>query len=162
MAYSNEQWERAKAYYEAGLSLSKIKDKTGIARNTISQRAKKEQWEHSANADYIEAKEVIAVKKGTISEQAVLVLDEVADENIRRKNLVYGNAEKLASKLTTMIDQIDTPNDALTIANANDRLAITMKVADRHAPKIDIQQLQQQNTTGTTTVNIVEDKVVND
>jgi predicted DNA-binding protein YlxM (UPF0122 family) len=32
MAYTKVQWEKAKGYYEAGLSLSKIKDKTSITR----------------------------------------------------------------------------------------------------------------------------------
>jgi len=83
MAFSKEQWEKAKAYYEAGLTLSKIKDKMGIARNTISQRAKREQWEHGEHTDYIEAKEVIAKKKGTKKEQLINVLDEVADEKTK-------------------------------------------------------------------------------
>jgi len=56
------------------------------------------------------------------------------------KRQIYGNAEKLAKKLNTMTDQIDSPNDMKTLADANDRLAITLKVADRHAPKIDITQ----------------------
>ena len=87
MAYSNEQWEKAKTYYAAGLTLSRIKDKTGIARNTISQRAKREQWEHGADTDYIEAKEIIAIKKGTKKEQHISLLDEIADE--RTKNVMF-------------------------------------------------------------------------
>jgi len=138
MAYSNEQWEKAKAYYEAGLSLAKIKDKTGIARNTISQRAKKEQWEHSANTDYIEAKEIIASKKGTISEQSVLILDEVADERIRHKKLIQDNATKLADKLNKLTDEVDNAQDIRHLVEANDKLSITLKVNERHAPKTEI------------------------
>ena len=83
MAYSNIQWEKAKSLYEAGLTLSKIKNKTGIARNTISQRAKREQWEHGVDTDYIAAKEIIAIKKGTKTEQQISTLDEVADEHTK-------------------------------------------------------------------------------
>jgi len=138
MAYSEAQWEKAKSYYEAGLSLAEIKDKIGIARNTISQRAKREQWEHGANTDYIEAKEIIATKKGTISEQSVLVLDEIADERIRHKKLIYDNATKLADKLNIMTDQIDEPQDLKHLVEANDKLSITLKVSDRHAAKTEI------------------------
>lgn len=108
MAYTEEQWTRAKAYYEAGLTLSQIKEKTGIARNTVSQRAKKEHWEHKANADYIEAREVLSTKKGTILEQKgtlfLNTLDEVADDNIRRKNLVFGALELTAKRTAKMLE----------------------------------------------------------
>lgn len=80
MAYTDAQWEKAKAYYEAGMSLSQIKDKTNIARNTISQRAKREQWEHSKNAEYIEAKIKVETKKGTILEQSGTVALNIADD----------------------------------------------------------------------------------
>jgi len=145
MAYSEKQWLDAKGYYEAGLTLSKIKEKTGIARNTISQRAKREQWEHRANADYIEAKEVIATKKGTISEHSLVIADDIAHENIKYKKLINDNATKLAGKLNSMADEISEPQDLKHLVEANDKLAITLKVADRHAPKIDITQNQATN-----------------
>lgn len=44
MAYTESQWEKAKAYYEAGMSLSQIKDKTNISRSKICEKAKKMQW----------------------------------------------------------------------------------------------------------------------
>ena len=79
MAYTESQWEKAKAYYEAGMTLSQIKDKTNIARNTISQRAKREQWEHSKNSEYIEAKIKVECQKGTILEQSGSVALNIAD-----------------------------------------------------------------------------------
>ncbi len=107
MAHSKEVWDKAKAYYEAGLTLSKIKDKVGIARNTISQRAKREQWEHGEHTDYIEAKEVIATKKGTKKEQLVTILDEVADERIRHLTLFQNSAARnqvAANKVLKVIE----------------------------------------------------------
>jgi len=102
MAISEDKWLKARGYYEAGLSLSKIKEKTGIARNTISQKAKKEQWEHSKNVDYIEAKEIVAEKKGTVLDKKEQVFlncaDEVADDKIRRKGLVFGFLENALKK----------------------------------------------------------------
>jgi len=112
MAYSQDQWIKAKGYYEAGLSLSMIKDKTGIARNTISQRAKREQWEQGKNSQYIEAKEKFVEKKGTVLEQSgtvgLQIADEIADDNIRRKGLVFNATEKLLQKTTQMIDSNKT------------------------------------------------------
>jgi len=159
MAYSEEQWLKAKDYYEAGYTLSKIKDKTGIARNTISQRAKRELWEHSRNVDYIEAKELIATKKGTIKEHTVLILDEVAEESIRHKKLINDNATKLSAKLSKMVDEIEEPQDLRHLVEANDKLAITLKVADRHAPKTVIENSNQQlnNTVRFVRINSKED-----
>ena len=46
MAYSTEQWERARAYFEAGQhSLSQIQEIVGISKSKISEKSKKEQWE---------------------------------------------------------------------------------------------------------------------
>lgn len=152
MAYSQEQWDRAKGYYEAGLSLSKITDKTTIARNTISQRAKREQWEHGKNTDYIEAKEIIATKKGAISEQSIVCADEVADEKIRYKRLINDNATKLANKINSFTDEIDNAQDIRHLVEANDKLAITLKVADRHAPKTEITNTNAQQNNDTTII----------
>ena len=161
MAHSEEIWNKARGFYEAGLSLSQIKERTGIARNTISKRAKKEQWEQGKNTDYIEAKEIIAQKKGTISEQREQVFlncaDEIAEENIRYKNLINNNATKLANKLNMMTDEVAEAQDLKHLVEANDKLAITLKVADRHAPKIDITQNQaQQNINDTKRVTIAK------
>jgi len=154
MAYTKEQWKDARGYYEAGLSLSKIVIKTGIGKTTISQKAKREQWEHGANTDYIEAKEIIVSKKGTISEQSLVIADEIAHENVRFKNLINGNAEKLASKLALMADSIEDAQDIRHLVEANDKLSITLKVNERHAPKIDVtQQLGIQTVSRTINVN---------
>jgi predicted DNA-binding protein YlxM (UPF0122 family) len=118
MAYTKEQWDRAKGYYEAGLSLAKIKEKTGIARNTISQRAKKEQWEQGRNSDYIEAREMVADQKGTILEQSGTVsldiADEIANDRITHRantNNVATNFHKFILKrqgaLSKLIEKVD-------------------------------------------------------
>jgi len=156
MAYTKEQWDRAKGYYEAGISLSGIKEKTNIARNTISQRAKKEHWEHSKNVDYIEAKELIATKKGTVldkREQVALdCADEVADDKLRRANLVYGGVEKAVKKMNEIIesgyveDKINTgdgmqkfekralnTSDIKSAIDGYDKASVTLKVSDRFA-----------------------------
>ena len=118
MAYTKDQWDKTKAYYEAGLTLAKIKDRTGIARNTISQRAKREQWEQGKSVEYIEAKQLIAEKKGTILEQSGQVflntLDEIADDKIRRANLVYGVLENALKK----------NNDILEDGNVEDKINV--------------------------------------
>ena len=151
MAYSPEQWERTKAYFESGqYSLSQISDKTGISKSKISEKAKREQWERGRNSDYIEAKVIIAEKKGNEKRNTLEVLDNIADEKIRHKNLINSNAELLASHIPKVVNSFITKQinqetgeeeeiyalEARTIkelAEANDKLAITLKVAERHA-----------------------------
>jgi len=172
MAYSPEQWDRAKGYYEAGISLSQIKDKTGIARNTISQRAKREQWEQGKNVDYIEAKEIIAVKKGTVLDKREQVsldcADEIADEKLRRSNLVFGGVEKALKKMTEIVesgyveDKINVGDgmqkfeqrklnttDMKNALDGYDKASITLGVNQRHANSqinVNTQNNMQQNT----------------
>lgn len=154
--YSKEQWERAKAYFEAGQHTpQQISDIVGIERSTIVKKAKIHNWQNGANSDYIEAKTKIAVKKSQLNSQTLQILDDIADEQIRHKNLINSNAELLASQIPKVVKSFVTKQineetgeeeevcmlEARTIkelAEANDRLAITLKVAERHAPKIEV------------------------
>ena len=115
MAYTENQWEKAKGYYEAGMSLSQIKDKTNIARNTISQRAKKEQWEHGKNADYIEAKIKVETKKGTILEQsgavALNIADDIAIDKAKFLLLFQNSALRNQQKANEILDITDDIKD---------------------------------------------------
>ena len=115
MAYTESQWEKAKAYYEAGMTLSQIKDKTNIARNTISQRAKREQWEHSKNSEYIEAKIKVESQKGTILEQsgsvALNIADDIAFNKAKALTLFQNSALKNQKKANDMLDLTDDMKD---------------------------------------------------
>jgi len=115
MAYTESQWEKAKAYYEAGMSLSQIKDKTNIARNTISQRAKREQWEHSKNSDYIEAKIKVETQKGTILEQsgtvALNIADDIALDKAKSITLFQNSALKNQKKANELLELTDDMKD---------------------------------------------------
>ena len=47
-----------------------------------------------------------------------------------------------------MIDQVDTPSDLRTIVELVDKASITLKVSDRHAPKIEVTNTNaQQNNS---------------
>ena len=88
-------------------------------------------------------KKVSLVKElSEASYQEVKAIDEVVDKQTRHLKLINDNATMLAGKITVMAQQIDTPSDLKTLVDANDRLAITLKVTDRHAPKIDVTQNQ--------------------
>ncbi len=120
MAYSEEKWNKAKAYFEAGLTLSQISEKTLINKSAISRKAKKQQWQHGKNTDYIEAREIIATKKATESNTSLHFADEDADANIRRKNLVFGGLEKLAQRMNDQVEankKMDKLNVGMGVQN---------------------------------------------
>lgn len=97
MAYDITKWERAKAYFESGqCTLAQISEKVGISKSKISEKAKREKWERGRNADYIEAKKIIAVKRGTEKGTAVAILDEIADDIT--KHLIFFQNRALANQ----------------------------------------------------------------
>jgi len=111
--------------------------KYGVSTATVNKRTNgiDPKHEHKVNA----MATAHAQMEGE-SEQEVNAVQSVVNKQLTREELIYGNAEKLAKKLTTMTDQIDTPNDLKTLTEANDKLAITMKVAERHATRVEVNQ----------------------
>lgn len=110
MAYSPELWLKARGYYEAGLSLAEIKEKTGIDRSVISKRAKMQQWQQGSRKGYVEAKEEIATVNATVNATPgghiiMNALNEIADDNIRRKNLVFGTLERSVKKMDELLQE---------------------------------------------------------
>lgn len=156
MAYSKEQWDKARTLFEAGLSLSQISEKTTIDKSSISKKAKIQQWKSGEHIDYIEAKQKIVEKKSTLSIEKINTLDEIADEAIRNKNLIFGVTQKALQKAKEMIEDIDSASDLKTIVDLSDRASLTLGVNQRHANS----QVNIQNTNAQQT-NIDKDLILN-
>jgi len=96
-------------------------------------------------------KEIVTTQIAINTELAEASIQEVTSINqevtklTRFTNLVHRIQEKALNKAETMLDQIDVPSDLKTLVEAVDKADITLKVADKHAPKQDINVLQQQN-----------------
>lgn len=158
MAISKEIWNKARTLFESNqFSLSQISERTGIDKSSISKKAKIQQWSSVENLDYIEAKQTIASKKSTLPMEKINILDEVAEESIRNKKLISDNSTKLADKINKMADEVDNAQDIRHLVEANDKLSITMKVSDRHAPKSDVNLVNAQQNNSPTQINIVRD-----
>lgn len=149
-------------YHTGHYTQRELSKKYECSTATVNKLTKGKEPKHEQKVNAIVEAHGALYSESEQNEHEVNAVHSVIDEKTRYLKMINDNASKLAGKLNTMIDHIDTPNDALTIANANDKLAITLKVADRHAPKIDVTQLQQQSSNTPTTVNIIEDKAVND
>ena len=153
MAYSQEQWEKAKEYFEAGLSLSDINLRTEISRPQISKRAKKEQWEKGNIKKQIiyQAVEVATIKE-TLNETAIEVHNELVNDEIRRRGLIFNATEKIIKRATEMISDNKTvekinkgdgvqdfepralnSTDLKNLVDTVDKASITLGVNQRHS-----------------------------
>lgn len=112
MAYSAEQWERAKALYVLGYSLRDIEKDCGISNGQINKKAKAQDWkkeadktsiipnirEHEEKKEALEQeKEAINHKIASLSDFEITVLKEkIEDEELRfAKSLIF-NTQYLA------------------------------------------------------------------
>ena len=109
MAISQELWNKAREYFEAGLSLTEIVDRTNISKSQISKRATKENWEKGNEKKQLITQAVeVAIKKETLKETALEVHNELVSDEIRRKGLVFNAAEALLKRTKAMIDKNQT------------------------------------------------------
>lgn len=107
MAYSAEQWEKAKVLFELGFSLGKILLDTDIKdRGLISKKAKKEKWvkgknqqlktdivDFEKNNSTLEAKKSTLVDKmSTFDDFEITIIQNVVEEEIRNKSLLFSTA----------------------------------------------------------------------
>ena len=165
MAISQEKWDKAKEYFEAGLSLSEIVLRTEISKAQISKKSKIEKWEKGNEKKQLIAQAIeVATKKETLNETALQVHNELVDEQLRRRNLVFNASEKLLVKATEMIkkgqtvDKINVgvgiqqiepreldSSDLKNLADTIDKASITLGVNQRHSNS----QVNIQNTNAT-------------
>ena len=83
MAYSQKQWDEVRGWYEIGLTLSEIAERTSIKdRGSISRKAKLEGWVKGKNATVVQA-EVVARQAlfGVEAENATKNTTEVGSIN---------------------------------------------------------------------------------
>jgi len=87
------------------------------------------------------------------SEQEVNAVHQAIKAKTDHIKLIMDNATKMAGKINTMVDQVDEPQDMKHLVDANDKLSITMKVSERHAPKTEITNTNAtQNNTKRVTI----------
>ena len=109
MAYSQEQWLKAKGFFEAGKSLSYISKKTGIGRTTISDKSKEEKWQKGKTEQQTKQLKPLIVENEvriqetnrinrTITEQLVKsnfedyqidILEELVRDELKQKSILF-------------------------------------------------------------------------
>ena len=136
-------------YHTGEYSQRELSKRHSVSVGTISKITKEEtvQNEHIMNAQVT----VLRAKSELPNEQMNAIMNAAQDKE-RRERLVYGNAELMASKIpdvvkSFIVEKKDEETGEVTkeflmgtqdlkqLAEANDKLAITLNVAERHAPK---------------------------
>lgn len=144
-------------YHTGHYTQRELSKKYDCSTATINKLTKGKEPKHEQNVNAIVTATAQIHSESEQNEHEVNAVVNIIEEKTKHLKLINDNANKLAGKIMTMADQIDTPNDLKTLVDANDRLAITLKVADRHAPKIDITQQQAVQSTAPTTIQYIED-----
>ena len=143
-------WEDIQHAYECGLSLDSIVKKYGVTKKTLENKASEKKWFVSGEVKSVieEASEGFGRVSGLqekFPEKAQIIAEEISE---RTKHLHFINNLTLKN-LSVMAKKV---NDETTIAEHKmisetvDKSAITLKVAERHAPKI---ELNNSNATQT-------------
>ena len=135
---SIEEWEHAKEYFEHGLSLGEIEKRTRITRSAISKKSKSEVWDKESPKKQLLSQAIeVTEGKDTLKDTPVSlkIHDELHDETIRRKNLIYTIQEKAIGKADVMLDNIDTPSDLRTIIEAVHKAGQSIGAIEQFAPR---------------------------
>lgn len=193
MAYSPEQWERAKILFELEMPLSEIEEDTGISKSQISKKSNKEKWGKETKRKQIKTAIVAFEKKketlekenetlikeiSTFDDFEITIIKDIVEKETKRKSILFSTANlslirknQLLTKNKKQVIEFETtysdegkplmkspvvvdielnPNDLKTIDDGIDKNAITLELAQRHAPKQDINLTNaQQNNENT-------------
>ena len=137
------------ADYKTGqYSQRELSKKHNVSIGTVNKLTKDIE---ASNEHIVNAQKSVLIANVTLTNDEMNAVMNAAADKFRREGIINSNAELLASKIPTMLDQIDTPSDLKLLAETNDKLAITLKVAERHAPKGDVTAIagvQQNNQIG--------------
>lgn len=179
MAISKEIWQKAKALFEIGKSLSEISSETGIARSGISMRAKSEKW-NSEKLNSIAADKVKAISNLEEIETKIEQLPSKIEQQVVQKEVddrlailnSVSNLQKGALNLHGIVIKktIDGVNSGkMSVNEASKVLSNTgLKVDQIHkmnnpdAPLVQ-NNIQNNNTATATSINADEVKqAIND
>jgi len=103
-----------------------------IGKTTVAKMCKDVEPKNKDNVDTLV---LVHTQLAEQSGQEVDSVSRLVDEKTRHLKLINDNASKLANKLATMAEQIDEAQDLRHLVEANDKLSITLKVNERHAPR---------------------------
>lgn len=154
---TKQEWDKAREYFEAGLSLSAIAEKTGISKSAISKKSNLEGWAKETQKKQLISDAVrVETAKETLNETALEVHNEIVSDRTRAIMFFGGAAIKnvQAAMLSTCENQNDykaradtilkgretvlgkTPDTAIQINNANAQQNNVVVMTDEELDRI--------------------------
>lgn len=153
MAYTNEQWNKAKYLWELDKPLSYIVEKTGISKAQISKKSNKEQWKKETEGNSIkplvmgyeekketleEEKETIVSKLATLEDYKITLLNEIIEEERGKKSLLFSTAnlaviranQMLTKNTKTIMSRVDLYEDGKKIATEYQEKEVPLSMND--------------------------------
>lgn len=121
MAYSKQQWTKAKGYFEAGKPLSYIEQETGISKASISTKSKKDNWEkgkteqkteqlkadivelHQKNEQNIKKTEQITEQVSTLEDYQIDVLKDLVEDALKQKSILFTGLNMASIRATQQL-----------------------------------------------------------
>ena len=108
--YTAKQWEKAREYFEAGLSIREVSAKTGISKSPIAKKAKDESWSKGTDKGQLIAEAArVEAQKGQLTDTALEVHNELVDERVR--HIKFFNAAAIQNVREAMTLQCETQQD---------------------------------------------------
>ncbi len=123
MAYSKEQWQKAKGFFEAGKPLAYIALETGISKASISAKSKSDGWEKGKTEQITERlkadiigtdykTEQNAKKTEQITEQIsgledyqIHVLKHLVEDTTKSKSIIFSGLNMAAIRATQVLQK---------------------------------------------------------
>lgn len=144
MAYSDQEWEKVKAFYERGLSLAEIISNPKISiksKSQISKRAAKDGWQKETEKKRLVEKEIetkqnlafILEQKETMSAIELDIHNDLVSEKIQIASAISKFAVRAVAKAGVLLDVTESGSDFKAIVEGVDKLSITTNINERHA-----------------------------
>ena len=119
-------------YHTGHYSVRELAQKHSVGKTTVAKMVKDIE---PKNKDKVDTLVSVHTELAEQSGQEVDSVSRLVDEKTKHLKLINDNSTKLANKLAMMADQIEDAQDLKSLVDANDKLSLTLKVNERHAPR---------------------------
>lgn len=90
---TDKQWRKAREYFEAGLSLSQVSDKTGISKTRLHTKSREDSWSKGTQKEQLIAEAIkVERQKVQLCSEALDVHLEIVNDAVRAINFFGGAA----------------------------------------------------------------------
>ena len=133
MTHSVESWDKAKAMFEGGATLSDIQHKTTISMGTVCKKAKKLKWAKGKNAKLIFNEINALTEKEKLNEKELEFHDEEVEKILKFRDQLGDFSDKVIKKATELLAESTDGQGFKAIVEGVDKHSITVGINPRFA-----------------------------